>query len=72
MSGGRPPPTWQRGLTVARTAEFEFGTSIDERANAVLHAVARALLADHRAGLLDVVAGFRVLAVEYDPRRVDL
>jgi len=61
-----------RGRVDARTVEFEFGNSIDEGANAVLHGAALALLADDADGLLDVVPGFRVLAVEYDPRRVDL
>jgi KipI family sensor histidine kinase inhibitor len=70
MSRGRPP-TPPRGRTATRTAEFEFGDSIDEGANAVLHGVARALLARDAVGVLDVVPAFRVLAVEYDPRRVD-
>lgn len=66
-------PTWpSRGRVAARTAEFEFGTSLDEHANAVLHGVARAVLAHDAAGILDVVPAFRVLAVEYDPRRVTL
>jgi KipI family sensor histidine kinase inhibitor len=51
---------------VTATAEFVFSEGIDDDANARLHAVAQAVLAEAGPAVLDVVPSYRVLQVEYD------